>query len=395
MPLLTALNSLQQNKHIKHCYKKIITKPLSVFVLVVCCCISATSYGSAEKLFSASPPAPVIARGENGNATVLSHQSANLLDASDTPQEENKQKARHSWLFIYPKKSSYQRLLSIINNAHHSIKLATYSFTSAAIAQALINKAKQGIKVNIMIERRPYKEETVNNKMVKLLSHHKNISIKYKHFYHGYLHEKLLIIDHNTTAILTLNFTNSGLFYQRNFMYLTNSINTAKQIERLFNADWNNKAFHPKKNTTLVISPNNSDRKIRQLLAQTKTKTEVYADGLTDNAFITSLENIAQRANVQIILTKPNNMRIVKELCQHNIHLHFFSLKRYRQHAKAILINSDSAAPSAYIGSINFTYPSLHKNRELGTITQSKEVTQKLASAFNKDWDKNSVNACT
>lgn len=300
-------------------------------------------------------------------------------------------------LVKFPEKTSFNLLLNRIKQAKHSIEIVTYSFTNKTIAYALLNRAKQGVKIKILIEQKPYKAEKINNNIITLLRKNKNIEIKHRHLNKGYLHQKTLIIDHKLVAILTLNFTNSGLFHQRNFMYVTRNKTITKQADALFSHDWQHKKFHPEKSTDLVISPVNSAKKIIALLNSAHNEIEIYAAGLSDKQIISKLTELAKHKKIEIILAEPNNKNIVRQLCNSNIALHYFKYKNQRQHSKAILVNADSLTnnSSAYIGSANFTFTSLHKNRELGIITSNKKVTTTLKSSFDTDWNKNSINACS
>lgn len=297
-------------------------------------------------------------------------------------------------IYQFPEEASYKTLLHTINRARKSIKLVTYSFTNKAIADALINKAKQGVKVKVMVERHPYKARKVNNKIINLLKKHKNITVRHRHFHKGYLHQKTLIIDHQITAILTLNFTSSGLFHQRNFMYLTNNKAITKQIDRLFNIDWKTKKYNPDKHSYITVNSVNGYKRINNLLNKTDKNLDIYASGISDKRIINKLEKLAKHASIKIILPKDHSKQVIQMLCQNGINIHYFKLKNYRQHAKVIIANPESSTPSVYIGSSNLTYTSLSKNRELGIITSNKAVTKKLRADFEKDWGQNSADAC-
>ena len=58
-----------------------------------------------------------------------------------------------------------------------------------------------------------------------------------------------------------------------------------------------------------------------------------------------------------------------------------FLVKPY-EHAKATIVGDSNV----YIGSVNYTEPSITKNRELGIIISQSDVVSEMSSEFAKFW---------
>lgn len=295
-----------------------------------------------------------------------------------------------SKLYTFPNKSSYQALTKQIKQAKHSIKFEVYTFTHRKLANLLINKAKQGVIVQGIIEETPYKRKKVNNYIVKLFKEN-HIPIKLYKKPKSYLHQKSLIIDNSNVWILTGNFTYSGLYNQRNFAYQTNDKGIIKNITQLFQDDWKN-SLPVSLSKQLVISPINSAEKIKDLIDSSKHGLWIYAINLSDKQIWTSLENAAQNQEVELMISKDFPEKLAKHLCKNHLKLH--QLIKPKQHAKVIIQDVYDSNSNAYIGSANLSYTSLHRNRELGVITKNPRVTEKLIKQFKEDWQWHSKDIC-
>lgn len=282
-----------------------------------------------------------------------------------------------------------QALINIINSATNLIQITIYGFTDEKIAQALIQKQKNGVNVKILIEEQPYKANDENKKIINKLKNH-DIKIHYTSKKFSLTHQKTILIDNQRAIILTDNFTYSGFHFQRNFILETDDTTIVKDLTRLFSADWNQTNYSLSKNPALVISPENSWKILNNLIRHTQKELDIYAAALTDKRIVHALLKQSD-ATIRIIISRNTKVFAKKSLCQHHIQIHY--LKEIDQHAKALLRDYGQHNAFAYVGSANLTYPSLSKNREVGMTFSDKDAINKLHATFETDW-KNSQSVC-
>lgn len=279
-----------------------------------------------------------------------------------------------------------ESIITAIKSAQHSIQITMYGFTDKKIAATLIKKQSQNINVQVLIESEPYKASGENSRIIRQLKN-AGIAIHYNNAQFSLTHQKTILIDRQRALILTGNFTYSGFYRQRNFIVTTNNSDIIENLNNLFDADWNHTPFSLSKNNSFVISPENSWSALNTLINNTHQSLDIYALELTDKRIIHALLN--QPAKIRIIISRSTTIKISDKnnLCRHHIQIH--RLKNLDQHAKALL--SDNAL--AYVGSVNLSYYSLSKNREVGMLFSDKVALNKLNATFENDW-KSSSSIC-
>lgn len=98
-----------------------------------------------------------------------------------------------------------RRLLELIGSAHESVEMLSYSFTSDPIANALYAKAKEGIRVRIVQDA----EQITNTGSEYERLHDAGLDIRLDACA-GLMHQKVLILDHETVVLGSYNFTKSA-----------------------------------------------------------------------------------------------------------------------------------------------------------------------------------------
>lgn len=290
-------------------------------------------------------------------------------------------------LFVLPDQGA-QLLVDAIASAQSNLQITMYGFTNKKIARALIQQRQQGVHIQLLIESEPYKANNENTHIIQLLQA-AGIEIHYASKKFALTHQKTLIIDQQRALILTDNFTYSGLYHQRNFIVDSDEANVVNPLIQLFNADWHDSTYIPEKNSVLMISPDNSWKTLSAFLRHTHAQLDIYASALTDKRIIHEL--LKQTATIRIIVAPSTKIFNQRKLCQHHIYIH--ELTKPTQHAKALLRDYDQKNELAYVGSVNLSYPSLSKNREVGILFSDKEAIAQLHTTFEKDW-RNSHSIC-
>jgi cardiolipin synthase A/B len=260
-----------------------------------------------------------------------------------------------------------------------SIDLVMYGFTDPAFLDALIDAKNKGKNIHILLEPLPYKNADEN---IYVLKHLKkaNISLLPPNPDFQLTHQKTFIFDHKKALIMTLNLTRSSFQNQRNFGIWVDDPLVVSEIETVLQND----AKHQNTYVTtprLVWSPDNAREKILNFIHTAQSSIVMYAQDVSDYQIVGALSKAARRGvNVELLIDKYSPQKRYDFLKKSNVHLCFEH--PYQIHAKVIIIDQKEAL----LGSINFTKPSLNKNRELSVITKDPLVIQGLLETFYHDW---------
>jgi len=269
-------------------------------------------------------------------------------------------------------------ILNAIHNAH-SIDLVMYGFTDPAFLDALIQAKNSGKNVNILLEPLPYKNANENiyslNRLKKA-----NINLLSPNPDFQLTHQKTFIFDNKKALIMTLNLTRSSFQNQRNFGIWIEDSAMISEIKNVLQNDGNHQnTFVTIPN--LVWSPNTSREKILHFIDAAKSSIKMYAQDVSDYQIVGALAKASQRGvKVELLVDKYSGQKRYDFLKKSDVNICF--KHPYQIHAKVIIIDQKEAL----LGSINFTKPSLNKNRELSIITKDPLVIAGLLDTFQKDW---------
>jgi cardiolipin synthase len=274
-------------------------------------------------------------------------------------------------------------ILNVITDAKNSVDMVIYGFTDKDFANALISAQDQHKHVRVLIQHHPYRYEDENQPIIDLLQSH-GIVMTFPDQNFKLTHQKTLITDEHGALVMTFNLTHSTFRDERNFALLIDDPAEVKEIEAVYNADWQHK-FIQVSQPDLVWSPDNSREKILALIHSAKHDIMIYAEGLTDYSLVGALASAGRNGvNVRILTTldagkKPGKQFEYMERAGVQIRLS----KNLVIHAKVIMVDNQKAL----LGSINLTKPSINDNRELAVITHTPEILAVLQKTFASDWD--------
>lgn len=289
-------------------------------------------------------------------------------------------------LFVEPEQNDYP-ITNTINAAKKSVDLEVYLLSDKYVINSLINAEKRGVKVRVILEENPYKGYGANKSVKDKLSHY-GVETEWANKAYALTHSKFLVIDQKTGFIMTMNLTKSSFTKNREFGIITDSKYNVEGLEDVFNADWNRKPY-AEGSDNLVISPENSRRKIEALLNSATDQILIYAEEMEDQKIENLLIKKAREGVVvKVILASPSviqsNADAEKYLRLNGVQVKFLSSPFV--HANVAVVDKKIA----YVGSVNFSAPSFDKNREIGILVSNQNVVDKLVNLFLNDFQ-NSV----
>lgn len=294
----------------------------------------------------------------------------------------------------------YQPFVDKLNGATKSIDLSCYLMTEPHVVQALKDAAGRGVAVRVMLEPDPVSNgQTSNFEQMKADLEAAGVQVEATppkfDSDHDVDHAKFMVIDGQESLIGTGNLVKSSLGgssfeKNRDFWLDDTRAETASETEQLFNADWNRQDTSGIDFQNLVVSPDNGDAKLLDFIDGAKQSLQVYNQELADSTILEHLIAAKQRGvDVQVLTAHPEsgpdrNADAIKKLQAAGIDAK--EMTNNYLHAKAMV-----ADDRAFVGSQNFSFNAMLKNRELGEIIDDPNVVGQLRQWFMDDEAANST----
>jgi len=146
------------------------------------------------------------------------------------------------YFYLLPKdaKPALKAIMTNIDQSKKSIKITIYNFTHKQIAKRLQSAAKRGVKVEIIFDERSAISQKKKS-MLYYLAKYKNITvyrlkgkISNNKKYHGIMHLKTALFDHNRILFGSANWSYSAFSKNYELLYFTKDYKIAKKFERYF-----------------------------------------------------------------------------------------------------------------------------------------------------------------
>jgi phosphatidylserine/phosphatidylglycerophosphate/cardiolipin synthase-like enzyme len=291
-------------------------------------------------------------------------------------------------LFVEPEAGAGP-ILDAINGAKTHIDLEVYMLSNDEVVNALIAAAKRGVKVRVMLEPNPYNPANPNSPLpinrttaAKLAG--TGVQVAWSDPQFRFTHSKTMVIDRTAGYVMTLNLTRSGTSRNREFAAIVTDEAELRDLNRLFQADWDHVPFTPR-SKRMVVSPANAHQRLTDLISGAKKSLTIYDEILYDEP-TQDLLGAKARAGVDVRVlmgdpvTMPGNSVAAARLKSLGVKARYITAPVV--HAK--MITADDA--TSYIGSVNLTSTSLLKNREVGILLSDGAHIGTLNGTFSMDW---------
>ncbi len=270
-------------------------------------------------------------------------------------------------------------ILNELMSAQSEVLVNMYGFTDFDFIPVLMNLEKRGVSVKLILEEAPYLAETENFDIRDMLKKY-GIVTRWANQDFFLTHAKYIVIDGKIAIVLSGNITYSSFTKNREFGIVLNNENDASVLRNLFYADFDRKNFE---NTSedILISPIDSRNKIENALKSATRSIKIWEQELLDPSIISILREQKQKGiDVRVIMPLSYAIDAKNELGTA-----IYALPNPYVHAKAFIIDDKYA----YIGSNNFSTPSLDSEREVGVFTFDNSVIKELLLIW--DWDMSHV----
>jgi phosphatidylserine/phosphatidylglycerophosphate/cardiolipin synthase-like enzyme len=270
--------------------------------------------------------------------------------------------------------------VEVISKADHSIRVMIYLMGYGGILDALKAKATEGKSVRVILDQG---QKSINQKYFDALVA-AGAEVKWSDPKFSYMHAKTFVVDEKAMVVSTGNYLQSNLQSERNYVMQDRDADDVASMVALFDADW--QQTEPDLSCTrLVVSPVNARDRLEALIKGANSTLLVESMQLADDGVRNAIAaRKAAGVDVRVILADPAwidaNTDAAAFLASNGIPARY--LKSPKVHVKSIV--ADQAR--VYAGSVNLSWTSLTKNREVGLIESDPAAVKVVSDTFEADW---------
>jgi len=270
--------------------------------------------------------------------------------------------------------------LAVLDRATTTLRVFSYLMGRGGILDRLKAKAAAGVDVRVILDQ----GHTANGKYFTELEQ-AGVDVRWSDDFFTHMHAKVIIADEQQAVISTGNYSlKYAIESSRDFTARTVDPDDLADLVTLFDADWQRQ--QPDLSCTrLLVAPVNARARILELIAGGSSSITVESMQLADAEVREALaERRAAGVEIRVLLADPGwvetNADAATFLAGEGIPARWMSDPGV--HAKAVVVDG----ARAYLGSINLSYTSLSRNREVGVISADAAAVQRLTSTFEHDW---------
>jgi phosphatidylserine/phosphatidylglycerophosphate/cardiolipin synthase-like enzyme len=270
--------------------------------------------------------------------------------------------------------------VSVLSRAAKTIRVMVYQMGTGPIIDTLEAKARAGVKVQIILD--VAQKDTNEKYMDRLKAAGADVIWSDTRF--QFMHAKLIVVDEAEAVISTGNYAAFRMTLERNFVVRDADPADVDVLVKLFDADFARK--DPDLTCTrLLVSPVNAKQRLLDFIATAKTEVVVESMQLADDDMRDALAaRKAAGVDVRVLLADPGwitaNTGAATFLAAHGIEARH--MKQPGVHVKAVVVDG----LVAYAGSVNLSWTSLTKNREVGVLVTETANVSTMRATFEKDW---------
>lgn len=269
-------------------------------------------------------------------------------------------------------------LVQFIAQARGTLDINTYLATDRRILRAITTAVGRGVHVRVLVDRRPYGGRP-RGEVAHLKTTGAQVRYAPPRFTGRYRfdHAKYMVSG-TRVEIGSANLTWSAFYKNREYLWIAYRPAVATALKTVFDADWLRKRAGSGPRQTLVLSPGATGA-LTHVIKQPGSVCIESEELGNDRAILAALRS--RGASVHLLLPSqlsPYDRGIATQLKTSGVRIRF--LTHPYLHAKLIAGQNE-----AFLGSENFSYASLNKNREVGIILGDPGAEQ-LYAQCGRDW---------
>jgi cardiolipin synthase A/B len=338
--------------------------------VLACSAPSETQSGDVSQVLPPAPENPVVVAPDPDAGVKGSAPACMATDARTAPLT----------LHTFPEAGEAPFVEPLLA-ARSSIRVMVYMMGYGGILDALTQKARAGVKVEVILDGTA--KLSTNQKYYDLLTA-AGASVRWSDPKWSYMHAKVLLIDDAVAVISTGNYAKSYMLKERNYAVTNRDPSDVAVLRSLFDADFS--GTEPDLSCTrLLVAPQNAKPRLLELIQSATTSIDVESMQFAERDIQQAIfERKRAGVTVRVLLADAgwidSNVAAGKVLADNAIEAR--QLLEPSIHVKAIVVDGKRA----YLGSENLSFTSLTKNREVGVVSEQPEVVGEMVQVFDRDW---------
>jgi hypothetical protein len=271
-----------------------------------------------------------------------------------------------------------------IDHARTGVDLSMYELSDPSIERALVDDARRGIDVRVILN--AAYEGTSENANAASVLREGSVHVVWAPS-NQIFHAKYLVVDSSTAYIGTGNLVPSDYSSTRDFWVSDTQPSDVSAIIATFNGDFDHGGTTSRQSGGLVWSPGSTGT-LTGLIDSARHSLLVENEEMDSAPIEDSLILAARRGvDVDLVMTgDPEWSAALGRLAEAGIHVHLLSGSQIYIHAKVICADCTATSGTVFIGSENFSTSSLVYNRELGVVTTTPTAVQGARAALESDY---------
>jgi len=271
------------------------------------------------------------------------------------------------------------QIIPVIDSATDTLEVMMYQLSLNSFVQALVAAADRGAQVRVILD----PDQTSNDSAVATLTaagvQVKDAAASWENY-----HAKVVVADGDLAVVLSGNMNYFSAANERNYGVLLEDPEDIADLETIFEMDWAQTSVGYPSCTRLLLSPINSRSRLLAHINSATTALELAVMYLSDDQMFNAV--VARKnagVDVKVLLADPGwingNTDTATALRAEGITVRF--LRTSGLHAKLVLADG-----VAFVGSENFSFTSLEKNREVGVLVAEPGPAARIQNQFDVDW---------
>ena len=267
-----------------------------------------------------------------------------------------------------------------------------YSLVDPKADSALIAAAKRGVAVRVLLDGDPAQNGREMNQPAYTELTANGVDVHWS-WPDVLWHQKSIVIDRKTVAIMTTNLNAQYYRTLRDFIVVTDNPATVAGVETTFATDFTHTNSPPATGTVpagsqLIWSPG-AETGLTKLIGTARPGTTIYSENeqlaspVIEQALIAAVK---RGVTVNLAMTDtPQFVAGFNTLVAGGVHVNLYvaNAPLYIQ-AKTLSVNDDTV----YVGSINFITSSTNADRNVGIITTNPIVVNGIIATMTTDFGK-------
>ena len=280
---------------------------------------------------------------------------------------------------------------ALVGQATKSIDMTMYELVDTTFSADLVAACKRGVTVRVILDQNL--EKSNNAAAYKQLNAQTNCSAAYADPAFQATHEKAIVLDGTTLVLLTANLTSRYYSTTRDFALVENDAADVAAVEATFNADFKSTtsfSYKPAAGDDLIWSPATAQADLLGIINGATKTLRVENEEMGAANIVSALEAACKRGvAVEITMTNLSSYAAnfkALEAAQCGVHVYPDTATALYIHAKAMVADYGLATQKVYLGSINFSVPSMTENRELGLNLANEGIVKQLQGTLASDY---------